>query len=175
MSLKFLRNLCVSHSLMAACVLVITSALSGCANMPSAPAPKTLSETIAVDPSLSTLSKLITQAGLSDTLKSSGPFTVFAPSNEAFTAVPAKTMSELAGDPDRLKAVLTYHVLAAKVTAAEVQQGPTKSVQGANLALSKAGNFVTVEDAMVTKADITASNGVVHMIDRVLIPPATAK
>jgi uncharacterized surface protein with fasciclin (FAS1) repeats len=175
MSLKFLRNLLVSHSMIAAGALAIAVALSGCANMSSAAVPKTLTETIALDPSLSTLSKLITQAGLGDTLKSSGPFTVFAPSNEAFTAVPAKTMSELAGDPERLKAVLTYHVLAAKVTAGEVQQGPTKSVQGANLALAKAGNFVTVEDAMVTKADITASNGVVHMIDRVLIPPATAK
>jgi uncharacterized surface protein with fasciclin (FAS1) repeats len=175
MSLKFLHNLLVLRSMIAAGALAITSALSGCANMSPAPAPKTLTETIAVDPSLSTLSKLITQAGLGDTLKSSGPFTVFAPSNEAFTAVPAKTMAELAGDPERLKAVLTYHVLAAKVTAGEVQQGPTKSVQGANLALAKAGNFVTVEDAMVTKADITASNGVVHMIDRVLIPPATAK
>jgi uncharacterized surface protein with fasciclin (FAS1) repeats len=175
MSLKFLRNLLVSRSIMVTYVAAGVLILSGCVNLSSAPAPKTLTETIAVDPSLSTLSKLITQAGLGDTLKSSGPFTVFAPSNEAFTAVPAKTMSELAGDPERLKAVLTYHVLAAKVTAGEVQQGPTKSVQGANLALAKAGNFVTVEDAMVTKADITASNGVVHVIDRVLIPPATAK
>ncbi len=154
---------------------LLALSLAGCGSMASAPAPKSLADTLAADATLSTLSKLVTQAGLSDTLKSTGPFTVFAPSNEAFSAVPAKTMSELASDPARLKAVLTYHVLAGKVMAADVQQGPAKSVQGANLALAKAGSFVTVEDAMVTKADIAASNGVVHMIDRVLIPPTTPK
>jgi uncharacterized surface protein with fasciclin (FAS1) repeats len=177
MRLKLSTTLAANRRLFAlsGVAALLTLSLAGCGSMAAKPAPKTLADTLAADASLSTLSKLVTQAGLSDTLKSTGPFTVFAPSNEAFSAVPAKTMAELASDPARLKAVLAYHVIAGKVMAADVQQGPAKSVQGANLALSKAGNFVTVEDAMVTKADIAASNGVVHMIDRVLIPPATPK
>lgn len=179
MSLKLGIASTLSHKnyrlLFTACSAAALLAIAGCSGMPAATAPKTLAATIAADPSLSTLSKLVAQAGLSDTLNGKDALTVFAPSNEAFSAVPAKTMSELANDPARLKSVLTYHVLPAKVMAADVQQGPAKSVQGANLALAKAGNFVTIDDAMVTKADIAASNGVVHMIDRVLLPPAPAK
>ena len=100
-----------------------------------------------------------------------GPFTVFAPSDEAFKAVPAKTMAELSADKELLKAVLTYHVVPGKVVAADVKNGNAKTVHGANLALAKAGTFVTVEDAVVTQADVVASNGVVHVIDRVLMPP----
>ena len=115
--------------------------------------------------------KLVAQAGLSDTLKAQGPFTVFAPSDEAFKAVPAKTLEEIAKDPARLKAVLTYHVVAGKTNAADIKNMAVKSVNGADLALSKAGDFVTVEDAAVQTADIAATNGVVHIVDRVLIPP----
>ena len=96
---------------------------------------------------------------------------MFAPSDEAFKAVPAATMQELARDKELLKSVLSYHVLPGKVTATDVKNGNLKTVQGANVALAKAGSFVTVEDAMVTKADVDASNGVVHVIDRVLMPP----
>jgi uncharacterized surface protein with fasciclin (FAS1) repeats len=70
-----------------------------------------------------------------------------------------------------LKSVLTYHVLPGKVTSAEVQTGSAKTVQGASVALSKAGTFVTVEDAVVMTADIPATNGVIHLVDRVLMPP----
>ena len=114
---------------------------------------------------------LVAKAGLVDTLKGTGPFTVFAPSNEAFAKVPAATMQALAADPAKLKAVLTYHVVAGKVMAADVKNGNSKTVNGANLALSKAGEFVTVEDALVQTADISATNGVVHIVDSVLIPP----
>ena len=131
-----------------------------------------VTDTIAAMPQLSTLSSLVTKAGLTETLKTSGPFTVFAPSNEAFAKVPAKIMEDLGKDPDKLKAVLTFHVLSGKVMAAEVKNSNAKTVNGANLALSKAGEFVTVEDAMVQKSDISATNGVVHIIDSVLIPPA---
>jgi uncharacterized surface protein with fasciclin (FAS1) repeats len=120
---------------------------------------------------LSTLAKLINDAGLTDTLRGPGPYTVFAPSDEAFKAVPARTLDELAKDKDLLKSVLTYHVLPGNVAAAEVKTGSAKTVQGANVALSRAGTFVTVEEAVVTQADVKASNGVVHVIDRVLIPP----
>jgi uncharacterized surface protein with fasciclin (FAS1) repeats len=145
--------------------------LAACASMTPAPAPVSVTDTIARDPQLSTLSGLVQRAGLADTLKSSGPYTVFAPTNEAFAAVPARTMDELAKDPARLKEVLSYHVLPSRMTAAEVKTGKAKTAQGGNIALSRAGDFITVEEAMVERADITASNGVVHKVDRVLMPP----
>lgn len=143
-------------------------ALAACATTP-APAP--IAEVAARTPELSTLARLIGDAGLSDTLRAAGPYTVFAPSNEAFKAVPAATMQELAGNKVLLKSVLTFHVVPGKLTAAEVKTGNVKTVQGANVALAKSGTFVTVEDAVVTQADVDATNGVVHVIDRVLMPP----
>ena len=150
--------------LLAASIVV----LSGCATQSS---PVSVADTIALAPDLSTLNSLVVKAGLTDTLKGAGPFTVFAPTNAAFAKVPAKTMDELAKDSAKLKAVLTYHVVPGKVMAADVKNGNTKTVNGANLALSKAGDFVTVEDGMVQKADIAATNGVVHVVDSVFIPP----
>lgn len=143
--------------------------LGACA---TTPAPVSITDTAAATPDLSTLAKLVNDAGLADTLRGTGPFTVFAPTNEAFKKVPAATMAQLASNPEMLRSVLTYHVVPGKVTAAEVKTGAVKTVQGANIALSKAGTFVTVEDALVVKADVQATNGVVHVIDTVLIPPA---
>ena len=148
------------------------SVLVGCA---TTPAPTTIAETAARTPELSTLSKLIQDAGLTDTLKGAGPFTVFAPTNEAFKAVPAKTLQELAANPERLKAVLTFHVVPGKVMAADVKIGNVKSVQGASLLMGRAGTFVTVDDALVTRADVPATNGIVHIIDKVMLPPAPAR
>jgi uncharacterized surface protein with fasciclin (FAS1) repeats len=142
---------------------------SGCASVASSPTD--VVATAARTPELSTLSRLIQDAGLADTLRAAGPYTVFAPSNEAFAAVPAKTLEELSRNKEQLKAVLSYHVLPAKVSAAEVKVGNAKTMQGANLALGRAGSIVTVEDAMVLRADVPVSNGVVHVIDRVLMPP----
>ncbi len=151
------------------CVLaLLIVSLAGCASIQ----PQNVVQVIGSDPNLSTLSKLISDAGLSDTLSSAGPFTVFAPSNEAFKAVPAKTMSELAGNKERLEQVLTYHVLPVKAAPADVKAGNVKTVNGANVAVAKTASFVTVEEALVTGADKTATNGVVHVIDRVLLPPA---
>lgn len=147
---------------------VLAAAVSGCATMSG---PVSVSETIAKNPSLSTLSGLLTSSGLSETLKGAGPFTVFAPSNEAFKAVPAKTMDALAKDPAALKNVLTYHVVAAMSMAKDVKNSKVKTVNGATIELAKAGDMVTVESGLVTQADVTASNGVVHIIDAVLIPP----
>jgi uncharacterized surface protein with fasciclin (FAS1) repeats len=147
---------------------LIALALAGCASVPT---PVSVADSIARDPSLSTLNGLITQAGLVATLQGAGPFTVFAPSNEAFKAVPAKTMDDLAKHPDKLKDVLTFHVIAGKLMAAEVKNSSPKTVNGATVAVSKAGAFVTIEQAMVQTADIQATNGVIHIIDSVLIPP----
>ncbi len=160
--MNFQRRLTIST------LAVAAIALAGCA---STPTPVSIADTAARTPSLSTLNTLINQAGLAETLRGTGPFTVFAPSNEAFKAVPAKTMADLAANKELLRAVLTHHVLAGQVKAAQVKPGTVKTVNGSDLALSSAGTFVTVEDAVVQQADVQASNGVVHVIDRVLMPP----
>ncbi|HSV69627.1 MAG TPA: fasciclin domain-containing protein [Methylibium sp.] len=143
-------------------------ALAGCASTPS---PKTIADTAAATPQLSTLNKLVNDAGLAETLRGPGPYTVFAPSDEAFKAVPPATLEALGKDKELLKSVLTYHVLPGKVSAEAVKNGNVKTVQGDNVALARAGSFVTVEDAVVTQADVVATNGVVHVIDKVLMPP----
>ena len=149
-------------------VTAVVAALTGCA---SGPAPMTVAETIAKNPNLSTLNSLVVQAGLVDTFKGAGPFTVFAPTNDAFKAVPAKTLEALGNDKAMLAGVLTYHVLAGKVMAADVKPGKAKTVNGAEVTFSKAGEYVTVEDAVVQTANINATNGVIHVVDAVLLPP----
>ena len=155
--------------LVIAATVTAIAALNGCATTST---PVSVADTVAATPQLSTLNDLIAKAGLAGMLKEAGPFTVFAPTNEAFAKVPAKTMSELATDPTKLKAVLAYHVVPGKIMAADVKNGNVKTANGANAALSKSGEFVTVEDAVVEHADIMATNGVVHMVDSVLMPPA---
>ena len=153
---------------MLATAVTSSLALGACA---TAPAPASLTETLARDPQLSTFNRLVVQAGLQESLRAAGPLTVFAPSDEAFKAVPAKTLEALAADNAQLKAVLSYHIVSGNITAANVKNGNVKTLQGGNVALATAGSFVTVEDAMVQQADIGATNGVAHVIDRVLMPP----
>ena len=153
--------------LLIAVAVVVT--FSGCATQPT---PVSIADTLAARVELSTLSSLVVKAGLTDTFKSTGPFTVFAPTNAAFAKVSTKTMEDLGKEPAKLKAVLTYHVVPGKVMAVDVKNSNAKTVNGANIALSKAGEFVTVEDGMVQTADLQATNGVIHIIDSVLIPPA---
>ncbi len=151
--------------------LLLTSAsffaLTGCASM----APISIADTAQAMPELSTLSKLLGDAGLSETLRGTGPYTMFAPSNEAFKALPAATLASLSKDKEQLKSVLSYHVVPGKLGSADVKTGPAKSVQGASIALARTGVYVTADDALVTQADVVAANGVVHVVDRVLIPP----
>ncbi len=149
--------------------LVALLLVAGCA---TTPAPKNLVETAAATPQLSTLSKLIRDAGLADTLSGPGPFTVFAPTDDAFKALPPATLQALVQDKARLQAVLKNHVLPGAVLSPDVKNGLVKNVDGSNLALSKSGTFVTVEDAVVTTADVKATNGVVHIVDKVLVPAA---
>lgn len=149
-------------------IVTAAVALAGCATSSK---PVSVADTIAAKPQLSTLSGMLAKNGLTDTLKGTGPFTVFAPSNEAFAKIPAKTLEGLAADPAKLKAVLTYHVVPGKVMAADVKNSNSKTVNGANVALSRAGDFVTVEDALVVTPDLAATNGVVHIVDSVLMPP----
>jgi len=150
-------------------VVLLAVAATGCV---SVPAPVTVSQTIASQASLSTLNSLIVAADLQGALNAAGPFTVFAPSDDALKALPAATLKGLSSDPAKLKNLLTFHVVPVAALAKDVKNGNVKALNGDTLALSKAGEFVTVENALVTKADIVASNGVVHIIDTVLIPPA---
>ena len=116
-----------------------------------------------------TLTAALQKAGLVDTLRSKGPFTVFAPTDAAFAQVPKDQLDALLADKDKLVAVLTYHVVPGKVLSTDVQAGKVKSVQGSDLTLSTTGG-VKVDGANVVKADIPADNGVIHVIDRVVLP-----
>ena len=152
---------------------VAAALLAGAAcGFASAAEPVTVSQTIASQASLSTLNSLIVAADLQGALSGAGPFTVFAPSNDALKALPAAVLKDVSSDPAKLKNLLTFHVVPVAALAKDVKNGNVKALNGDTLALSKAGEFVTVENALVITADIVASNGVVHIIDTVLIPPA---
>jgi uncharacterized surface protein with fasciclin (FAS1) repeats len=116
-----------------------------------------------------TLATALTAAGLVDTLKGPGPFTVFAPTDEAFAKVPKADLDALLKDKAKLTAVLTYHVVPGKVMAKDVKAGQVKTVQGSMLTISTA-NGVMVDKAKVTATDIAADNGVIHVIDTVIMP-----
>lgn len=119
-----------------------------------------------------TLVAAVKAAGLVDTLNGNGPFTVFAPTDEAFAKLPAGTVENLLKpeNKDKLTAILTYHVLAGKVMAADVKTMSAKTVNGKEAAVKVDGGKVTIGAATVVKTDIPASNGVIHVIDTVLIP-----
>jgi uncharacterized surface protein with fasciclin (FAS1) repeats len=116
-----------------------------------------------------TLAAALTAAGLVDTLKGKGPFTVFAPTDEAFAKIPKAQLDALLADKAKLTAVLTYHVVPGTVMAKDVKAGKVKTVQGSELTVATAGG-VTVDGAKVTATDIAADNGVIHVIDSVVLP-----
>ncbi len=126
----------------------------------------------AQDKNLSTFVTAIKAAGLVDTLKGKGPFTVFAPDNAAFTKMPAGSINKLLKDKKQLVAVLTYHVVSGAMTSQNIQSGPIKTVEGQNITITKSSNGIKVNGTKVTKADIKASNGEIHIIDSVLMPLA---
>ncbi len=119
-----------------------------------------------------TLVQAVAAAGLVETLQGTGPFTVFAPSDDAFAALPSGLLDKLLLEENReiLVSILTYHVAAGKVTSAEVASGSVTTVEGSNIELT-VGNGIQVNGANVVLADVEASNGVIHVIDQVLIPP----
>jgi uncharacterized surface protein with fasciclin (FAS1) repeats len=143
----------------------------------AAPAREQASPTIAglaaKTPQLSTLLSLVKKAGLADELSGPGALTVFAPTNKAFAKVPKKTLDALAKNPAQLKRVLLYHVVAGRVTAAKVVKlRSAKTLAGPSVRIRVTGKTVRINSAKVTTADVKASNGVVHVIDTVLLPPA---
>lgn len=117
-----------------------------------------------------TLATALTAADLIATLKGPGPFTVFAPTDEAFAKIPKDKLDALLKDKAALTKVLTYHVVSGKVMAHDVKAGPCKTVQGDSIAVTVDNGKVKVDSAIVTKTDIVADNGVIHVIDTVLMP-----
>ena len=146
--------------------IIVLSALSFAALSASA---KDIVDTAVAAGKFNTLATALQAAGLVDTLKGPGPFTVFAPTDEAFAKIPKADLDALLKDKAKLTAVLTYHVVAGKVMAKDVKAGKVKTVQGSELMLGTTGG-VTVDAAKVVQADIVADNGVIHVIDSVVLP-----
>ena len=148
-------------------------ALASVVTMPARAQEKDIVDTAVAAGSFKTLAAALQAAGLVETLKGAGPFTVFAPTDEAFAKLPAGTVENLLKpeNKEKLKAVLTYHVVAGKVTAAQVTKlKSAKTVQGGEAKISVAGGKVMVDNANVVKTDILAKNGVIHVIDTVIMP-----
>jgi uncharacterized surface protein with fasciclin (FAS1) repeats len=132
----------------------------------------TIVETAKAAGEFKTLAMLLRRAGLAATLQQSGPYTVFAPTDAAFGKVPTATLNALLRSKAKLRAVLLYHVVPGKVTAAKVLKlKSAKTANGKSIRIRVAGSSVLVNGAKVTKADVMASNGVIHVVNRVLIPP----
>lgn len=140
------------------------------AGLPAAAQDKDIVDTAVGAGSFTTLVKAVQAAGLVETLKGPGPFTVFAPTDEAFAKLPAGTVENLLANPEKLKAVLTYHVVAGKVMAADVKPGMVGTVQGSKARIAVKGGNVSIDKANVVKTDIECTNGVIHVIDAVILP-----
>jgi uncharacterized surface protein with fasciclin (FAS1) repeats len=146
--------------------LIIATALAAASLAVQA---KDIVETAVAAGSFKTLATALQAAGLIDTLKGKGPFTVFAPTDAAFAKIPKADLDALLKDKAKLTAVLTYHVVPGAVMAKDVKAGSVKTVQGGMLTIGTTGG-VTVNNAKVVQADIVASNGVIHVIDTVVLP-----
>ena len=147
------------------------SAIAEADEMVGETSPGTIVEVASANPDFSTLVAAVSAAGLVETLSGEGPFTVFAPTNEAFAALPAGVLDALLlpENKDALVKILTYHVVPGTVLAADITDGDVATVEGQNVTLSTA-NGVTVNGATVITADVLADNGVIHVIDAVLVP-----
>lgn len=157
-------------ALSAALLLTPLALAGGGAGVPTG---NTIAAAVANNPDFSTLLAAVQAAGLTQTLAGPGPYTVFAPTNAAFAKVPADQLQALLNNPAQLRAVLLYHVVPGRVTSAQVA-GLTSATtaQGGTLTVSASGGTVQINDATVTQADLAASNGIIHVIDTVLLPPS---
>jgi uncharacterized surface protein with fasciclin (FAS1) repeats len=133
----------------------------------------TIADVLAGNPSYSTLLAAVQAAGLQQTLSGTDPLTVLAPTNEAFAALPAGTVDKLLlpENKEQLTKILTYHVVPGRVTSADIRPGAVATVEGQTVNVATSGNDITVNNASVSQPDISASNGVIHGIDAVLLPP----
>ena len=167
-----------------ATIVVVASACSSSDNKSSsktdptststaAKAPGTVVVVASSNPDFSTLVTAVTKAGLVETLNVPGPYTVFAPTNAAFAKIPADQLNAILADKAQLTKILTYHVVPGKVMAADLQpEQMVKTVEGQDLDIKVTNGAATVNGCNIVKTDVTASNGVIHVIDCVLIPPA---
>lgn len=130
---------------------------------------KDIIDTAVAAGSFKTLATALSAAGLVDTLKGKGPFTVFAPTDEAFAKIPKSDLDALLKDKAKLTSILTYHVVAGKLMAADIKAGKIKTIQGSEVTVSTSMG-VSIDNAKVIKTDIVADNGVIHVIDTVLMP-----
>ncbi len=168
---EYLTKLTIANAAAATHAAASTAALA--ANPPSA-APDIIDTAIASG-EFGTLVAAVQAAGLADALKGPGPYTVFAPDQKAFAAIPAATLTALLKDPKALSNILLYHVVPGKVMAADVKDGlSAKTLQGGNVTFKVADGKVTINDANIVSTDIAASNGVIHVIDKVILPPTAA-
>jgi uncharacterized surface protein with fasciclin (FAS1) repeats len=150
--------------------IALTAAASFVA-MPAFAQDKDIVDTAVGAGTFTTLAAALEAAGLVETLKGEGPFTVFAPTDDAFAALPAGTVEGLLADPEALAAILTYHVVAGKVMSTDLTEGMTAAtVNGAEITITLEGG-AKVNGANITTADIAATNGVIHVIDAVIMPP----
>jgi uncharacterized surface protein with fasciclin (FAS1) repeats len=135
--------------------------------------PGTIVEVAASNPTFNTLVQAVQAAGLAEVLSGQGPFTVFAPTDEAFAALPKGTLEKLLQPENRetLKQVLTYHVVPGKLESGSLRSGRVNTVEGKPVNIRIRNKRVQVNDANVTTADVQASNGIIHVIDRVILPP----
>jgi uncharacterized surface protein with fasciclin (FAS1) repeats len=145
---------------------IVTAALSAAVVGANA---KDIVDTAVSAGTFKTLATALQAAGLVDTLKGKGPFTVFAPTDEAFAKIPKAQLDALLADKAKLTSVLTYHVVPGAAMAKDVKAGKLKTVQGGELTVTTDGG-VRINGAQVTKADVVADNGVIHVIDRVVLP-----
>lgn len=154
-------------SIIAAAVIAVSPALAQ-------PQDKDLIETATAAGSFKTLTKLLGEASLTETLRGPGPFTVFAPTDEAFAKLAPAALDALAKDRSRLRSVLLYHVVAGRITSADAIKlagSGRKTVEGREARISVMGSTPMINNAHVIKADIAARNGVIHGIDAVMLPP----
>ena len=157
-------------------ILVVAAALVGSTAATAQAQPqqsRDIVQTAVAAGQFKTLARLLTRAGLVGALEKPGPYTVFAPTDAAFAKVPRQTLDGLLADKAKLKAVLLYHVVSGKVVAADVVKlSSARTLEGKRVRIKDAGTNVFVNSAKVTKPNVMATNGVIHVVNRVLIPPA---
>lgn len=181
---SFIGLIVVLSLVLAACAPAATPAPTMAPTATSAPqptatpmpapteAPKTIVDIALADGRFTTLVAALQAAGLVETLAGDGPFTVFAPTDDAFAKLPAGTVEALLADPEQLKAILLYHVVAGKVMASDAKMlNEAETVNGAKIMITAQGEVLKINDSQVVLGDIKASNGVIHVIDAVLLPP----
>ena len=164
------------YALLVSAALLVGVCMGASNSMDTSPGGKNIVDTAIAAGNYKTLVTALQAAGLADTLKGDGPFTVFAPTDAAFAKIPKDQLNALMANKTQLTALLTYHVVPGKVMSTDLKNGMMiKTVPGENLIISLANGGVMVNDAKVVQADIVSTNGVIHAIDTVLIPKVVVK